>query len=89
MLTHCHERGPSRERVTSSSFSGLRVVLFPHISRPLILLEDIVDDVYPQLVVDLFGLFLVRTLHSSVLLLRVREEMSVILGGEHILREVH
>ena len=81
MLTHCHERGPSREWVAPSSFSGLRVVLFPYISRPLILLEDVVDDVYPQLVVDLLGLFLVRSLHSSILLLRVREEMSVILGG--------
>lgn len=88
MLTECHERGPPREWVTPSSFSGLRVVLFPYIACPLVLLEDIVDDVRPQLVIDLLGLLLVGSLHSGVFLFTTCKETQAALEA-HILREVH
>lgn len=68
MLTECDERGPSRERMAPSTFSGLRVILFPYISGPLVLLEDIIDDVRPQFGIDLPSLFLIWSLHSGVLL---------------------
>ena len=47
MLTQCYEGGPSSERMTPSTFSGLRVVLFPYVTCSFVLLEDIVDDVRP------------------------------------------
>jgi hypothetical protein len=73
--------------VTPSTFSGLRVVLFPHIARPLVLLEDIVYDVGPQFGIDLLGLLLVGSLHGGVLLFTVCKKVQATLG-EYILREV-
>jgi len=73
--------------MTPSTFSGLRVVLFPYVACPFVLLKDIVDDVRTQLVIDLLGLLLVGPLHGGVLLFKTREEMQGA-PGEHILREV-
>jgi len=51
-----------------SPFSSLRVVLFPYVTSPFILLKDIVDDVRSQLGIDLLGLLSVWSFHSSILL---------------------
>jgi len=71
-----------------STFSGLRVVLFPYIPCPFALLEDIVDDVRPQFGIDLLGFLPVRSLHSGILLLMVFKEVQTVLEEKYILREV-
>ena len=63
--------------MTPSTFSGLRVVLFPYIARSLVLLENIVDDVRPQLCIDLLSLLSIGSLHGGVLLFAERKEEGV------------
>jgi hypothetical protein len=75
--------------MTPSTFSGLRVVLFPYVASSLVLLEDIVDEVRPQLGVDLLGLLLVWSLHSGILLFVVCEEIMQATSEEkYVLHEV-
>lgn len=75
--------------MTSSTFSGLCIVLFPHVTCPLVLLEYVVDDVRSQLGINPLGLLLVWSLHSSILLFEMYEEMRATSGEECILHEVH
>jgi len=61
--------------MTPSTFSGLRVVLFPYVAGPFVLLEYIVDDVRSQLGVDPFGSFLVWSPNGGIPLFMACEEM--------------
>ena len=64
--------------MTPSTFSGLCVILFPYIARPLVLFENIVDDVRPQFRIDLLSLFSIGSLHGGVLLFTERKEEGVV-----------
>ena len=56
------------ENVPPATFTSECIVLFPHIASALILLENVINDVLPEVGVDLLGEFLVRAFFSGVFL---------------------